>query len=945
MLRITQSVSAEAAKHYFGESLCRGDYYLEGLEVAGNWGGKGAKLLGLSGAIDQATFEKVLSNHRPDGERLTARMSPKRRPGYDFTFDVPKSVSVLYAVSGDKRIERAMRKAISDTMRDIEAEMFARVRKNGAFEDRCTGNMIWADFTHLTTRPAALSKEVEKTLLKANPWLEEFRDEKGRLNLPDPHLHAHVYVMNATFDATEQMWKAGEFMRIKRDARYYEAAYHVRLANQLQLLGYDIEPTANAFEIAGVSRNIIETYSRRTKEIEETASKLGITDDRLKDGLGAKTRRGKMKELGVNELRRVWRSMLSERYNWNVKVAEHRAVGKEIKLVLDGLEAGKAGIDYALGHELERVSEVSERRLLASAMRHAVGKIRVETAIKALSMNKKIEDAFVDGERHITTIDVMKEEKELMRYVRDGRGTKSPIVWGDYEFKNKLFKEKNESTKEQRDAVLHVLHSSDWIVGIRGRAGTGKTTLLQEVQAGVSDELKNLVVCAPTSEAARGVLRSEGFKDANTIKSLLYDTKAQEKLSNSVLWIDESGMVGNRDLLDLFKLAKDKGVARVVLAGDPAQIHSVPRGDPLRFLEEYAGLSVVTLETVRRQKSPELKRAVEAISNRDAVGGFKILDSAGCIHEAETEDSHKALAKEYASEIIKKVSKGREVSVLAVCPTHNEGKAVSEAIRNELQSQGLIEEEDTLLNRTIGLGWTKSEKENAAMYEPGLVVQFKRRWKLFDKGERLLVESVDSRNGVVMVRDNLNSLSKLPIKDSEKFQVYRHEKMKVAVGDLLKVTETNEVNGHRLNNGSIVKVVGFDRHGYMKLSNGGTIPKSFGHLTHGYVITADTAQSKTVDTVLAAISRDSMSATDMPRFYVAMSRARHKAKIFTDDKEELQLAIQRDMSRRSAHELLGEDRDRVLKLMKHQQIEREMAATRSKNLSTHRENEMEVSFG
>ncbi len=48
--------------------------------------------------------------------------------GYDFTFSVPKSVSLLYAMSGDQDIMDAFRAAVDETMREIEAEMKTRVR-------------------------------------------------------------------------------------------------------------------------------------------------------------------------------------------------------------------------------------------------------------------------------------------------------------------------------------------------------------------------------------------------------------------------------------------------------------------------------------------------------------------------------------------------------------------------------------------------------------------------------------------------------------------------------------------------------------------------------------------------------------------------------------------------------------------------------------------------
>ena len=58
------------------------------------------------------------------------RTRSDRTVGYDFTFSVPKSVSLLYAMSGDQGIMDAFRGAVDETMRDIETEMKTRVRVN-----------------------------------------------------------------------------------------------------------------------------------------------------------------------------------------------------------------------------------------------------------------------------------------------------------------------------------------------------------------------------------------------------------------------------------------------------------------------------------------------------------------------------------------------------------------------------------------------------------------------------------------------------------------------------------------------------------------------------------------------------------------------------------------------------------------------------------------------
>src|SRR5438876_3994268 len=145
-------------------------------------------------------------------------------------------------------------------MREMEAEMKTRVRKERMDSDRTTGNMVWAEFIHTTSRPVG--------------------------GLPDPQLHAHVFVFNTTWDEEEERWKAGQFAEIKRDAPYFQAAFRVRLAEKLQDLGFGVERKRDDFEIAGVPKDVLGRFSRRTAHIEKVARDLGITDPDRKAELG-----------------------------------------------------------------------------------------------------------------------------------------------------------------------------------------------------------------------------------------------------------------------------------------------------------------------------------------------------------------------------------------------------------------------------------------------------------------------------------------------------------------------------------------------------------------------------------------------------------------------------------------------------------------------------------
>src|SRR5438270_1455368 len=106
MLRITQQDSSQGAKRYYASA----DYYSEGQEIVGSWGGEGARRLGLEGVVDRPSFERLCDNLAPsDGKPLTVRTRSDRTVGYDFTFSVPKSVSLLYALTGDGEVLTAFR--------------------------------------------------------------------------------------------------------------------------------------------------------------------------------------------------------------------------------------------------------------------------------------------------------------------------------------------------------------------------------------------------------------------------------------------------------------------------------------------------------------------------------------------------------------------------------------------------------------------------------------------------------------------------------------------------------------------------------------------------------------------------------------------------------------------------------------------------------------------
>ncbi len=392
MIRITQQNSADGAKRYYATA----DYYSEGKEIIGSWGGKGASRLGLEGTVDKFSFERLCDNlHPKTGEQLTARTRSERTVGYDFTFSVPKSVSLLYAMSGDQDILGAFRAAVDETMRELEAEMKTRIRKDRQDTDRTTGNMVWAEFIHTTSRPVN--------------------------GVPDPQLHAHAFVFNTTFDEKEKIWKAGQFRDIKRDAPYFQAAFRVRLAGKLQELGFGIERKRDDFEIAGIPADLLKRFSRRTALIEKEAEKRGITDPKRKAELGAETRERKGSAVEWERLRKEWNRRLTDRERQTLTAVHRR------ERVAARPERGEAGaVNYAIEHSFVREAVVPERKLVTEALKRGIGAVTVKGVTQEMSKRPLIRSD-ITGRPMATTEEMLALESRLIDFARQGRGRCRPL--------------------------------------------------------------------------------------------------------------------------------------------------------------------------------------------------------------------------------------------------------------------------------------------------------------------------------------------------------------------------------------------------------------------------------------------------------------------------------------------------------------------------------------
>ena len=873
MLRITASKSAGGATKYFEEALTKGDYYTSGQQSVGRWQGKAAERLGLEGDVKKKDFEALCHNQKPDGEKLNPRRSKDRKAGYDFTFSAPKSVSILHAVTQDERIQKAFEESVTETMQELEKDMRTQVGQGAEKTHAKTGNMVWAEFTHLTARPVD--------------------------GVSDPHLHTHCYAMNTTWNEQAGRFQAGEFGSIKKDAPYYEAAFDARLAHKMNQLGYKVEQRGYSWELAGLDNKTLQKFSRRTAEVEQAAAKEaaqnGAISAKQKDKLGQLTRSKKQAGQSYEALRHEWLGRLSAEESG----ALYQMGGKAPKVANEKKTdaVAQTALDSALRHSLERKSVIEQKQLMTAAIKKGYGEVlpeEIHQAVGQAQSQGKIHQRTL-GERHyITTDEALKEEKNMVRYVREGRGAHAPL--------NASYRPQAEYlNQEQKAAIHHVLTSPDQVTVISGGAGTGKTTLMKEVRQGIEAEGKQVFGFAPSSAASRGVMRDEGFTKADTLQQFLVNEKLQAQTKGQVIWVDEAGMISNKSMNQVFAIAKKQN-ARILLTGDVRQHSSVEAGDALRIIEERGGIEVARVNQIQRQrKNPHYKEVVGMIADDKVEAAVHKLDRMGGVIEIENEEKRiNALVKDYVKAVEDKKT------ALVVSPVHREGNLVSQAIRTRLKEKGTLQGEEKTFTQLKKQNLTREEKNTPASYSENNIIQFHQHAPGFKKGERWKIRKVQENQLQVVNAEGKEAA--LPLRHAERFTVYQQATVKLAAGDRVRMTEGGKAeNGARVHNGDIFTVQRFTDKGNIQLTNGKILHKDFGHVAHGYVTTSHSSQGKTVDRVFIAQSEMSKPAASKQQFYVSISRGREMAKVYTDDKTALKQAVMRDGKRMTASQVADQN--------------------------------------
>jgi conjugative relaxase-like TrwC/TraI family protein len=890
MLTSKPQYSLGNAKKYFREHLCAGDYYAEGQHVSGEWFGKGAAELGLSGVIHSEEFLRLCENLHPQtGQRLTLRQkttrtqtgndgqeqtSANRRIFYDFTISPPKSVSIAALVGNDHCVVEAHERAVNAALGQLELFASTRVRRNRQCADRTTGNIVAAVFRHETSRSL------------------------------DPHLHSHCIVFNATHDLVEGRCKALQNHDMLKASKFIENVYYHQLVRSLRQMGYEIESKPRGdFEIKGVSSELIDKFSKRHHQIDEMTNELLTREPEKANGniatireiIAHKERPQKVRDLGLPKLQEMWNAELTP----SESVSLRNLNSAPTRISAPAGEVAKQAVDWAEEHLFDRHSVVNLHEIWRHALEHARGQ---DISFEDIKVETERRDYLPDKSHSgkVTTREALQREWEIVSFAREGI-EKHQAFNPDYRASNLQL------DSEQAHAVESILASGNFVTLFRGGAGTGKSYTLKEVQCGLQLAGHVVQVIAPQRQQVCA-LENDGFRDAQTVSAFL---TRQAMAQGSVVILDEAGQVGGKQMHALLRFVKAHN-GRVILSGDTRQHGAVEATDALRAIEKYSGIRPIELLSVRRQnpglaKSTEdrqriedYKQAVIEASNGKLVQSFDRLDKQGAIEECTLTDQHEKLARRYL-DVIK-----AQHSAVVVSQSWNEIHKVNEQIRSALKGERRLGETETCVTAFQPVNLTDAQKRDMRFYDQNAVLVFNRHLKNFRRGDAAQFVAVADSHLVVECDGREYQI---PFENLDKITVCQCKELALSPGDRLQLKANGKsADGRRLCNGELVTVKSVLSGGRIELAGGRILGKDFRQFVLGYAVTSYASQGKTVGYVLFSDS-NMRAATNDQQWYVTISRGRKGIHIFTTDKQQLRENIARSGHRPLAMEMVSPEKE------------------------------------
>lgn len=864
MLSIVALKNADAAKSYYE----RDNYYTKDSPeaiTASHWFGKGTKMLGISGYVELEKFEPLLEGTLPNGEQLGRHADGKikHRPGYDLTFSASKSFSILCEIGRDKRLLKAHDKAVEEALNYIQSNAIkTRVSKNGEINFEKVDNIIAALFRHDTSREL------------------------------DPNTHTHCVLINAVKRADGQ-WRSISSETIFDLKMTAGIVYRAKLAELTRKLGYDIEimHADGRFEIKDISEEMTESFSKRRQKIEKMLREKGWEGGKASATVSQETRR-KKQDVDRKLLHEAWREE-AKQYDISLDALIEKSeklapkIEQKISASRPRFTVAKRSVEHALNHLSEMESVFGEHEIIKESLAFGMGKITLKDVKRAIAFYHEKEVLITVDDERWTTQAAKKLEESNIKLMQSQQETVLPIV--SFETVNKFVQANDISYKQgQIEAISLILTTKDRFVGVQGDPGTGKTTMLLAVKTIAEEAGYSVLGLSPTKDAALELEKKANI-DSITIHKFLLEQKfrtpkSYDPTSPLLLIVDESSMLGSRQMNELMKVASSQNI-RMVFVGDIKQLAAVKAGKPFYLLQKFGLKTAHMREIVRQQAESAIKKAVELVINNNFAEALRY------VRMREENNKDKRLQK-MAQEYLDFSKQGRE-NVLVLVPANKDRVIVNQLIREGLKKQNMLSGAETTTYAFINRNLSKAQRLKAINYKIGDWLLFNRIFGNLDIDKREYVEivAIDKEKNVLTVTKSNGK--KMTIKldqfknySSSLFNTYAREERSLMAGDVIRWLRNNGkmVNGHT------AKILSVNTESaQIKLQDDSlmTLPlnqNNYAHWDYSFACTVHAAQGKGKPHIIAHMESYNPKLTHQSSLHTIVSRGEFGVTLIVDDK-------------------------------------------------------------
>src|SRR5215204_1058056 len=908
MLTMSRAISAGQASNYYKQDFTNSqdNYYREAGEVQGRWCGTLAEEWNLKGEVTTEQYERLVAGQDPHtGEQLIRVVSAREtvnkfgdeittsehRAAWDLTISAPKSASLALLVGKDGRVLDAHLESGDEAVKAVEK--YLQARGGGDKPAITTGKMIAAQFVHTSSRPD---------------------HETG---YAAPQLHTHVVFFNMT-QCEDGKVRSVDPDQLYKSQTFGTAVYRAHFAEKLQALGYEIrvDPRTGAPEIKGFTEEYLQDSSPRRKEVLKEKGKMKermeregktVSDNaRLQQAAARINRRSKNFDHGKMQERAL--EMDARHGNQARRIVAQARARLPLRLPQNEIEKrAQEAVTFARDNALKTEAVADMRDVWIDALRRNLGLTNV--AAVAAELHRRQESAEfkpINRPKHqsaTTTDRMVAMEKENIQTILNGKENRPPMV--EAERVKEVVTAIAESQKrtlnaKQKSAIELILSSRDQIIGLQGGAGTGKTTALSVLREAAEKEGYQVRGFAPSARAAQQL--GESGIQTETIQ-LFFRRRKEPATSSRLFVLDESSLASTEHIHKLFRLLEPDD--KVVLVGDVRQHQAVEAGSPFQQLQEH-GMTTAALTEIVRQPDKEQKQIVENLAARNTPEAVAQLISRGKVIEiADERERLEAIAQDYAK---------NPTDTLVISPANRERLQLNLLIHRELQRDGIVSSNDQQTTVYVARpDMTGPERTFANSYRPfDDIIRYNSASKVHNvkAGDYARVIETDHETNRITVRFfNGRKLTYNPTRLSG-VSVYYEAERAFAEGDRLQIRAP--FRAKRIANGELGTITKIEPDQIRLAMDSGrevTVDlRKFRHLDYGYAVTSHSAQGLTFDRVLVnADTQESARLLNDRMAYVAISRARYDALIYTDSTQNLSEALNRGIDKKTALGAIQED--------------------------------------